>query len=141
MEHDKRVVIYPAYIDVKKTVAQGRRVSKSKACENPTAMEVVDCCNMGLKLRAELEAKTYCRDFLQYGRARIRLFDDDGKPANPSIPNRKVLYEKVAELCPRHPGRSERAKQLQAKQQAAAASSSAAPASKQSGKSGKKKRK
>ena len=26
----QRVVIYPAYIDVKKTVAQGRRISKSK---------------------------------------------------------------------------------------------------------------
>ena len=25
------------------------------ACENPTSMEIVDCCNMGLKLRAELE--------------------------------------------------------------------------------------
>ena len=26
----QRVIIYPAYIDVKKTVAQGRRVSKGK---------------------------------------------------------------------------------------------------------------
>ena len=53
----------------------------------------------------------------------------------------RVLYERVAELCPRHPGRSEKAKrEAQAKQQAAA-SSSAAPASKPSGKSGKKKRK
>ena len=53
----------------------------------------------------------------------------------------KVLYEKVAELCPRHPGRSEKAKrEAQAKQQAAA-SGSAPPTSKQSGKSGKKKRK
>jgi hypothetical protein len=53
----------------------------------------------------------------------------------------KVLYEKVAELCPRHPGRSEKAKrEAQAKHQGVA-SSSAAASSKQSGKSGKKKRK
>ena len=26
----QRVIIYPAYIDVKKTVAQGRRIAKSK---------------------------------------------------------------------------------------------------------------
>lgn len=57
-------------------------------------------------------------------------------------PAGKVLYEKVAELCPRHPGRFEKAKAqaVQAKQ-IAAASSSAASSSKQAGKSGKKKRK
>ncbi|CAK0781708.1 hypothetical protein CVIRNUC_005451 [Coccomyxa viridis] len=145
MEHDKRVIIYPAYIDVKKTVAQGRRIAKSKACEHPTSMEIVDCCNMGLKLRAELEHKHYCRDspFFCFGRVRVRLFEDDGKPANSEIPDRKALFEKVAELCPRHPGRSEKAKkvrELQAKQQAAA-SGSVAASSKPSGKSGKKKRK
>ena len=31
----QRVIIYPAYIDVKKTVAQGRRVSKSKGTMAP----------------------------------------------------------------------------------------------------------
>jgi hypothetical protein len=25
------------------------------ACDNPTALEIVDCCNMALKLVAELE--------------------------------------------------------------------------------------
>ena len=38
-----------------------------------------------------VQAKTYCRDFLQYGRARIRLLDDNGKPANPAIPNSMLL--------------------------------------------------
>ena len=27
------------------------------ACENPTALEIVDCCNMALKLVAELEVR------------------------------------------------------------------------------------
>ena len=55
----------------------------------------------------------------------------------------KILYERVAELCPRHPGRSKKAQAAAAaaKQQAAAASSPAIGPSKSSSKSGKKKRK
>ena len=82
--HLQRVVIYPAYIDVSRTVAGGRKICKQKgdwsvshrcllvhtqraaqcqgklclvraACDNPTALEIVDCCNMALKLVAELE--------------------------------------------------------------------------------------
>ncbi|KAK9915103.1 hypothetical protein WJX75_004753 [Coccomyxa subellipsoidea] len=143
--HDKRVIVYPVYIDSKKTIAGGRKITKQKACENPTAVEIVDCCNMALKLQAELEeAKAYSRDFLVRGRARVKLLNDAGAPINPAIPNRRVLYEKVAELCPRHPGRSKKAQAAAAaakQQAAAAASSSAAPSGKASGKSGKKKRK
>ncbi|BDA43647.1 probable signal recognition particle 19 kDa protein [Coccomyxa sp. Obi] len=142
--HDKRVIIYPAYIDAKKTIAGGRKITKQKACENPTAVEIVDCCNMALKLQAELEdSKAYSRDFLMRGRARVKLFNDAGTPINPAIPNRKILYERVAELCPRHPGRSKKAQAAAAavKQQAAASSSAAAGSSKSSTKSGKKKRK
>ncbi|CAL8468406.1 g7946 [Coccomyxa elongata] len=141
--HDKRVIVYPAYIDAKKTIAGGRKITKQKACENPTAVEIVDCCNMALKLQAELEeTKAYSRDFLMRGRARVKLFNDAGTPINPAIPNRKILYERVAELCPRHPGRSKKAQvaAAAAKQQAAATSAAAGP-SKSSSKSGKKKRK
>lgn len=37
-------VFYPVYINSKKTVAEGRRISVSKGCENPTCAEVADCC-------------------------------------------------------------------------------------------------
>lgn len=37
-------IIYPVYINSKKTIAEGRRISASKACENPTCMEISDCC-------------------------------------------------------------------------------------------------
>ncbi|EIE19416.1 hypothetical protein COCSUDRAFT_58702 [Coccomyxa subellipsoidea C-169] len=100
---------------------------------------------MALKLQAELEeTKAYSRDFLMRGRARVKLFNDSGAPINPAIPNRRLLYERVAELCPRHPGRSKKAQAAAAaaKQQATATSSSAAgSSSKSGGKSGKKKRK
>lgn len=37
-------ILYPVYINSKKTIAEGRRISASKACENPTALEIGDCC-------------------------------------------------------------------------------------------------
>lgn len=40
----KWVVVYPVYINSKKTIAEGRRINVSKACENPTCAEIGDCC-------------------------------------------------------------------------------------------------
>ena len=50
------VCIYPAYINAKKTRAQGRRVGKSKAVENPSVNEMRDIFeNAGLNVVVELE--------------------------------------------------------------------------------------
>jgi SRP19 protein len=38
-------IIYPVYINSKKTIAEGCRISASKACENPTCIEISDCCS------------------------------------------------------------------------------------------------
>lgn len=40
----KWVVLYPVYINSKKTIAEGRRICATKACENPTCDEIGDCC-------------------------------------------------------------------------------------------------
>lgn len=40
----KWIVLYPIYINSKKTVAEGRRIAVAKACENPTCVEIGDCC-------------------------------------------------------------------------------------------------
>jgi len=50
----KWVVIYPVYINSKKTVAEGRRISVSKSCENPNCIEISDCCKH-LKLPSAVE--------------------------------------------------------------------------------------
>lgn len=36
-----------------------------------------------------LQDKSYPRDWLVRGRVRVQLFNDDGKPVNPDIPNSK----------------------------------------------------
>ncbi|EEF33598.1 signal recognition particle 19 kDa protein isoform X1 [Ricinus communis] len=126
----KWVVLYPVYINSKKTIAQGRRICTSKACENPTCVEIGDCCSH-LKLPFAIEIdKAYPRDFMQIGRVRVLLKRGDGTLYNPAIPTRKQLMLHVAELVPRHPGRT--------KKQEPASTSNAGTS--KSGKGGKKKR-
>ncbi|KAL2547605.1 Signal recognition particle 19 kDa protein [Forsythia ovata] len=126
----KWIVFYPIYINSKKTIAEGRRINVSKACENPTYAEIYDCCSH-LKLPCAIESeKSYPRDFMQRGRVRVQLKREDGSLYNPAISSRKQLMLHVAELVPRHPGRT--------KKQEPASASTAGPS--KSGKGGKKKR-
>ncbi|PSC72194.1 signal recognition particle 19 kDa -like [Micractinium conductrix] len=102
---DKRVIVYPNYLDNRKTVAQGRRIPKELACEAPNALEILECIQKGLNLEAEAEMKSYPRDWLVPGRVRVKLRNDDGSLCNPDIPTRRELLLKIANLVPRHPGR------------------------------------
>ncbi|XP_010130575.1 PREDICTED: signal recognition particle 19 kDa protein-like, partial [Buceros rhinoceros silvestris] len=38
------ICIYPAYLNNKKTIAEGRRIPIDKAVENPTSTEIQDVC-------------------------------------------------------------------------------------------------
>lgn len=51
---DRRPIIYPLYLDKKKSVHEGRKVSQSVAVEEPTAQEIQEVCEE-LNLKAELE--------------------------------------------------------------------------------------
>ncbi|KAH7622252.1 putative Signal recognition particle 19 kDa protein [Nannochloris sp. 'desiccata'] len=135
MEHDKRVVVYPCYLNSNYTVSQGRKIPKIAACDNPAAPEIYDCVIQGLKLPADIEMKRHPRDWKYPGRIRVQLKDDQGNLVNPDIPTRHTLFLKIAELVPRHPGRSGKAK---AGGQAAIA---AGPSSGGGGKKGGKKKK
>ncbi|KAJ6359202.1 hypothetical protein OIU76_000844 [Salix suchowensis] len=85
----KWVVLYPVYINSKKTIAEGRRISAELACEKPTCVEIGDCCSH-LKLPFAIEIdKAYPRDFMQVGRVRVLLKRGDGSLYNPAIPSRK----------------------------------------------------
>ncbi|EFJ39771.1 hypothetical protein VOLCADRAFT_78252 [Volvox carteri f. nagariensis] len=105
MNPDRRVIVYPQYLDSTKTVAEGRRIPKTLACEDPFTNELYDCCKL-LKLESQIEAKHYPRDWLPKGRIRVQLKGEDGKPINPEIPDRRTLMVKLAELIPKHPGRA-----------------------------------
>nr|AFK39251.1 unknown [Medicago truncatula] len=129
----KWIVLYPVYINSKKTVAEGRRIGISKSCENPTCVEIGDCCNF-LKLPFAIELdKAYPRDFMQRGRVRVLLKNEDGTLINPSIASRKQLMLRVAEMVPKHHGRTK-------KQETASTTIATAGPSNKSGKGGKKRR-
>ncbi|XP_051114599.1 signal recognition particle 19 kDa protein-like isoform X1 [Andrographis paniculata] len=142
----KWIVLYPIYINTKKTLAEGRRINASKACENPTCAEIYDCCTH-LKLPSAIESeKAYPRDFMQRGRVRVLLKREDGSLYNPAISSTsltsyprfygvdmfgwKQLMLHVAELVPRHPGRTKKQEPP----------STSATGGSKSGKGGKKKR-
>lgn len=152
-EHDKRIIIYPNYINSRMSVAEGRRVPVPKACEDPTIQEILDSLKH-LKLPAEPENKAYPRFWLVRGRVRVELKNSDGSLVNPEIPNRRTLLKRIAELIPRHPnrqgkkvGQSSSGGSLMAAATAAAAvaaggsSSTAAPSKQQAGKKAGKKKK
>ncbi|RCV06078.1 hypothetical protein SETIT_1G135000v2 [Setaria italica] len=78
-------VVYPGYINSRKTVVEGRCVAAGKACPDPTCAEIADCCSH-LKIPCRIESdQAYPRDFLQLGRVRVQLKGDEGSPVNPEI--------------------------------------------------------
>ncbi|KAF8068165.1 unsaturated glucuronyl hydrolase [Scenedesmus sp. PABB004] len=109
---DRRVIVYPDYINATRTVAQGRRIPADKACDTPTLPEMLDVCAKALHLPAEIEAKRYPRNWcvemgkeVCFGRLRVQLKNADGTPVNPDVPNRRELLLKLAEFCAKHPNR------------------------------------
>nr|KAF6491106.1 signal recognition particle 19 [Molossus molossus] len=94
-DQDRFICIYPAYLNNKKTIAEGRRIPISKAVENPTATEIQDVCT-AVGLNAFLEKnKMYSREWnrdAQYrGRVRVQLKQEDGSLCLVQFPSRKLF--------------------------------------------------
>ncbi|KAK2189954.1 hypothetical protein NP493_92g01004 [Ridgeia piscesae] len=92
-ERERWICVYPAYINSKKTIAQGRVIPKSKAVDNPTYAEIKDVCSAtGLNLGVENKAhprELDPRDMRFRGRIRVHLKNDDGSPVKEQFPTRK----------------------------------------------------
>mmetsp|Transcript_55054 Transcript_55054/g.112514 ORF Transcript_55054/g.112514 Transcript_55054/m.112514 type:complete len:160 (-) Transcript_55054:401-880(-) len=100
------VVIYSPYINKQKTIQEGRRIPQEKACDDPTAWEILEVCKrLFPEGCVDGENKGYSRDYeAQWppmrGRIRVTLFKD-GQPTVPEITTRKQLFLKVAETIPK----------------------------------------
>lgn len=99
------ICIYPAYLNNKKTIAEGRRIPISKAVENPTATEIQDVCSaVGLNVFLE-KNKMYSREWnrdVQYrGRVRVQLKQEDGSLCLVQFPSRKSVMLYAAEMIPK----------------------------------------
>ena len=55
--------------------------------------------SLGLPHLIELVSK-HPRDFFHAGRLKVMLFDENGTPLVASIPTKKFLFDKIAELIP-----------------------------------------
>ncbi|XP_021567322.1 signal recognition particle 19 kDa protein isoform X1 [Carlito syrichta] len=93
-DQDRFICIYPAYLNNKKTIAEGQRIPISKAVENPTATEIQDVCSaVGLNVFLE-KNKMYSREWnrdVQYrGRVRVQLKQEDGSLCLVQFPSRKT---------------------------------------------------
>uniref|UniRef100_A0A673TIK9 Signal recognition particle 19 kDa protein n=1 Tax=Suricata suricatta TaxID=37032 RepID=A0A673TIK9_SURSU len=100
-DQDRFICIYPAYLNNKKTIAEGRRIPISKAVENPTATEIQDVCSaVGLNVFLE-KNKMYSREWnrdVQYrGRVRVQLKQEDGSLCLVQFPS-PFLRQKLANL-------------------------------------------
>lgn len=95
MLHFRWICIYPAYINSKKTIAEGRRISKDKSVENPTIPEIMEVLSTS-GLKALPENKQYSRErsreFNVRGRVRVQIKNDDGTPSNPEYPSSKFHF-------------------------------------------------
>merc|ERR1712194_441074 len=112
--HDRRVMVYPAYINSKISTAKGRKMPIAHSCEFPTVFEIVEVLkHLGYE-NPLIEDKTHPRsDFSQRGRVRVELKDPiTGDPTVEDIVNRKQLLQKLADMIPKLKSRKENPKPL-----------------------------
>ena len=85
-QHRRWQCLYPVYFDANRSRAEGRRVGKELAVQNPLAREIVDgAAALGLNVVFE-PGKMHPRDWANPGRVRI-LVKEDGKIKNPRVKN------------------------------------------------------
>jgi signal recognition particle subunit SRP19 len=78
--------LYPLYFDKRRSRAEGRRVGKELAVENPLARDIVDAAQeLGMNVVFE-PAKMHPKDWANPGRVRV-LIKQDGKAVNSRVKN------------------------------------------------------
>eukprot|EP01147_Barroeca_monosierra_P008652 gene8652-10304_t len=87
------VTLYLPYIDATKSQAEGRRISKEKAVENPEIKEIIEVLKSdAFPLPSKIENKSYARDYMARGRLRVQLKKSDNTLINPDFPDRKSIF-------------------------------------------------
>jgi signal recognition particle subunit SRP19 len=114
------VCIYPAYLNAKKTRAQGRRIGKTKAIDNPNVNEIRDILeNAGLKVVVEpnrLYSREESREPQQRGRVRVQLKNADESLVKEQFKTKDDLLFYLAEMIPKLKSRSGNQQQQQQQQ-------------------------
>uniref|UniRef100_UPI003D9C75AC signal recognition particle 19 kDa protein isoform 2 n=1 Tax=Danio rerio TaxID=7955 RepID=UPI003D9C75AC len=80
-DKERFLCIYPAYINSKKTLAEGRRIPTEKAVENPTCAEiqgVLSAAGLNVHVENSMYPREWNRDVQFRGRVRVQLKMEDG---------------------------------------------------------------
>ncbi|KAI3388439.1 hypothetical protein SNEBB_011018 [Seison nebaliae] len=103
---EKWCVLYPAYMNNKRTRSQGRMLSSNICVENPTIAEITTIIRtLGLEAVAEPK-KLYPRERAKYvrencGRVRVKLRHGDGELVNERFPKKLELMKEIVVLIPK----------------------------------------
>jgi signal recognition particle subunit SRP19 len=90
--------LYPVYFDATRSHAQGRKVSREFAVENPLAREIADACG-ALGLQAVFEpGKTHPKDWGNPGRVKV-LLKKEGSAVNPQLKNSRCSCLSIGGLA------------------------------------------
>uniref|UniRef100_A0A1B6M517 Signal recognition particle 19 kDa protein n=1 Tax=Graphocephala atropunctata TaxID=36148 RepID=A0A1B6M517_9HEMI len=103
-DRERWICIYPAYINSRKTMAEGRRIPKEKAVDNPTHQEIRDVLvDAGLKIGVEnkVYSRERSREILFRGRIRVQLKNDDGSLTHKDFPTRDSLMLYLGAMIPK----------------------------------------
>jgi len=89
------ICLYPVYFDASKSRAEGRRVGKAQAVDNPLARTIAGAAAQnGLKVVFE-PANIHPKDWSNPGRVRVELKSEDGKLIAAHIKNSTIVPLKV----------------------------------------------
>ncbi|EMD58674.1 hypothetical protein COCSADRAFT_103195 [Bipolaris sorokiniana ND90Pr] len=94
--------LYPIYFDISRSRAEGRRVGKELAVENPLAREMADAAaDLGLRTVFEPD-KTHPKDWSNPGRVRV-LLKHEGKNMHQQVKNKHHLYILISQALKANP--------------------------------------
>mmetsp|Transcript_39111 Transcript_39111/g.108659 ORF Transcript_39111/g.108659 Transcript_39111/m.108659 type:complete len:207 (-) Transcript_39111:87-707(-) len=97
---EKWPLVYPCYLNSKRTTAEGRKVPLSHCVAEPNCKEISEVLvKLSLKHVAE-QSKRHPRDFFGWGRVRVCLWDEAGKPLSEAVPTRKALWLHLGKEIP-----------------------------------------
>lgn len=97
------ICIYPAYLDVKKSVQEGRKMPKEHCVENPSYQEIKDvltAANMNLLVENKIYPRERSKEILHRGRIRLQLKNEDGTAINPDLATRRQILKYVGQMIP-----------------------------------------
>ncbi|XP_077993681.1 signal recognition particle 19 kDa protein-like [Glandiceps talaboti] len=101
---EKWICIYPAYINSRRSLAEGRRIAKTNAVENPTVHEMKDvllAAGVLLGVENKMYPRDPNRDVVYRGRLRIKMLKEDGTPLYEKFQNKKSILLYLGETIPK----------------------------------------